>query len=69
MEDPQTVATAIRIGNPASGALALKAREESGGLFDEVTDAEILEAYQLLAGHEGVFGEPAAAMMWCYRAE
>jgi len=61
VDDPQTIATAIRIGNPASGALALVTREESGGLFDEVTDAEILEAYQLLASKEGVFGEPAAA--------
>lgn len=61
VEDPQTIATAIRIGNPASGAQALSARDESGGLFDEVTDAEILEAYQLLAAREGVFAEPASA--------
>jgi threonine synthase len=61
VEDPQTLATAIRIGHPASGALALLTRDESGGLFDEVTDTEILEAYQLLASREGVFAEPAAA--------
>lgn len=61
VENPQTIATAIRIGNPASGPAALVTRDESKGLFDEVTDAEILEAYQLLAGREGVFGEPASA--------
>jgi threonine synthase len=61
VEDPQTIATAIRIGNPASGPAALVTREESGGAIDEVTDAEILEAYQLLASREGVFGEPASA--------
>ncbi len=61
VEDPQTVATAIRIGNPASGAGALVARQESDGAIDEVTDEEILSAYQLLASKEGVFGEPASA--------
>jgi threonine synthase len=59
--DPQTVATAIRIGNPASADGARDAREQSGGLIDSITDAEILEAYQYLAAHEGVFGEPASA--------
>ncbi len=61
VEDPQTIATAIRIGNPASGAAALVARDESCGLIDEVTDAEILDAYQLIASHEGVFAEPSSA--------
>jgi threonine synthase len=58
---PVTVATAIRIGNPASWHLAQAAREESGGLIDAVTDEQILDAYRLLAREEGVFGEPASA--------
>ncbi len=58
---PETVATAIRIGNPASWKLAEAARDESGGLIDCVSDAEILEAYQLLSGKEGIFVEPASA--------
>lgn len=58
---PETIATAIRIGNPASWKLAVAARDESGGLIDFVTDAEILSAYQLLSGKEGVFVEPASA--------
>jgi threonine synthase len=58
---PATVATAIRIGNPASWQLALDARDESGGLIDAVTDEQILAAYRLLAAREGVFGEPASA--------
>ncbi len=57
---PITIATAIRIGNPASWQSALAARDESGGLIDKVTDAEILEAYQMLAAMEGVFAEPAS---------
>ncbi len=61
VQDPQTIATAIRIGNPASGPAALIARDESGGAIDEVTDDEILQAYQLLAGQEGVFSEPSSA--------
>jgi threonine synthase len=56
-----TVATAIRIGNPASWKHAVGARDESGGLIDKVTDAQILEAYALLARIEGVFCEPASA--------
>jgi threonine synthase len=60
IEDPETLATAIRIGNPASWDKALNARDESGGLIDEVTDEEIVEAYQLLAQKEGVFAEPAS---------
>ena len=58
---PMTIATAIRIGNPASWSAALAARDESGGLIDAVTDKQILEAYRLLARHEGVFVEPASA--------
>jgi threonine synthase len=61
VKDPQTVATAIRIGNPASGPGALAAAKESNGRIDKVTDAEILEAYQLLAKTEGIFVEPACA--------
>ncbi len=59
--DPRTVASAIRIGNPASWRLAEQARHESGGLFGAVSDEEILAAYRLLAAREGVFGEPASA--------
>jgi len=58
---PVTVATAIRIGNPASWQLAEAARDESGGRIDAVTDDQILAAYRLLAREEGVFGEPASA--------
>jgi threonine synthase len=59
--DPQTIATAIRIGSPASWDLALAARDESGGLIEAVTDRQILRAYRLLAAREGVFVEPASA--------
>jgi threonine synthase len=59
--EPNTIATAIRIGNPASWASAVAARDESGGLVDSVTDDEILEAYRLLARKEGLFVEPASA--------
>jgi len=58
---PQTIATAIRIGNPASWDLAIAARDESGGAIDSVTDRQILAAYRLLASEEGVFVEPASA--------
>jgi threonine synthase len=61
VRDPVTVASAIRIGNPASWQLAEAARTESGGLFGAVTDEQILAAYRLLAVREGVFGEPASA--------
>lgn len=61
IENPKTFATAIRIGNPASWQNATKARDESGGVIDSVTDAEILSAYKLLASKEGIFGEPASA--------
>ena len=60
-DDPRTVATAIRIGRPASGKLALAARDESGGLIDAVTDEEILAAYRDIARMEGIFCEPASA--------
>ena len=59
--DPQTLATAIRIGNPASGAKAIAARDESGGVIEAVTDEEILAAYRDLARYEGIFCEPASA--------
>jgi threonine synthase len=61
VEHPQTIATAIRIGNPASWTKALAARDESGGRIDAVTDREILAAYRLLARSEAVFVEPASA--------
>jgi threonine synthase len=61
VERPKTLATAIRIGNPASWKGAVAARDESGGLIDSVTDDEIVAAYKLLARKEGVFGEPASA--------
>src|SRR5690606_22659360 len=60
VENPETVATAIRIGNPASWDLALNALAESNGTILAATDEEILEAYQLLASTEGVFAEPAS---------
>ena len=58
---PETIATAIRIGNPASWDFAIAAKDESGGLIDSVTDSEILAAYHLLAEKEGLFCEPASA--------
>ncbi len=58
---PETVASAIRIGNPANWAGAVAARDESGGTIDAVTDSEILEAYGLLPSMEGIFCEPASA--------
>jgi threonine synthase len=61
IKNPQTIASAIRIGNPASWQSALTARDESGGIIDSVTDDEILDAYRRLASTEGVFGEPASA--------
>lgn len=61
VDKPQTIATAIRIGNPASWQTALAAREESGGLIGMVSDEEIIAAYRLLAAKEGVFAEPASA--------
>ncbi|MBO0993503.1 threonine synthase [Bacillus sp. SD088] len=58
--EPETVATAIRIGNPASWQLAEAARDESKGMIQSVSDAEILDAFKLLAKTEGVFAEPAS---------
>ena len=58
---PETVATAIRIGNPASWAGAIAARDESDGVIESVTDDEILSAYRLIASLEGLFAEPASA--------
>jgi len=61
VRNPETIATAIRIGNPASWAQAIEARDSSGGLIDSVTDEEILSAYRLVASKEGVFVEPSSA--------
>jgi threonine synthase len=61
VEEPETFATAIRIGSPASWDGAVRARDESGGAIEAVSDAEILDAYQSLARHEGIFAEPASA--------
>ncbi|HET9845902.1 MAG TPA: threonine synthase [Nitrospira sp.] len=61
VDNPQTVATAIRIGNPASWQAAVDAVKESSGAIDSVTDEEILQAYAAVAGTEGVFCEPASA--------
>ncbi len=61
VDKPETIATAIRIGNPASWEYAIAAREESGGLIDMVSDQEILAAYHYLASREAVFVEPASA--------
>ncbi|MBM3924434.1 MAG: threonine synthase [SAR202 cluster bacterium] len=73
VENPSTVASAIRIGNPASWQAAIKARDDSGGIIDSVNDDEILEAYHKLAASEGIFCEPASAasvagLMKLYRA-
>ncbi len=61
IRNPKTIATAIKIGNPASWRQAVAARDESGGVIGKVTDAQILAAYQHLAAVEGVFCEPASA--------
>lgn len=61
IENPETVGTAIRIGNPASWKQAVAARDESNGAIDEVTDEEMLAAYHYLASKEGVFAEPASS--------
>ena len=61
IKEPKTIATAIRIGNPASWKQAEEARDESGGLINMVSDKEILAAYKLLAAKEGIFVEPASA--------
>ncbi len=61
IEKPETIATAIRIGNPASWQRAVAARDESGGTIDTVSDDEIMTAYHLQATKGGIFGEPASA--------
>ena len=61
VSNPMTVASAIRIGSPASWEGAVAARDESGGVIDSVSDDELLTAYKLLASHEGIFCEPASA--------
>jgi len=61
VENPETIATAIRIGNPASWKGATTARDDSGGLIEAVTDEEISKAYRFIAEREGVFAEPASA--------
>ena len=61
VDNPETIASAIRIGNPASWQSAVAARDESGGLIDAVTDGEILAAYRRIASEEGIFCEPASA--------
>jgi len=61
VEKPETIATAIRIGNPASWKTAEQARDESSGVIDMVTDEEIIAAYKLLAQKDGIFVEPASA--------
>jgi len=60
VDNPETIATAIRIGNPASWEYAVNAKNESSGMINMVSDAEILEAYKLMAKTEGVFAEPAS---------
>jgi threonine synthase len=61
VEQPETIATAIRIGNPASWQGAINARDASGGLIGAVTDDEIMDAYRRMASEEGIFCEPASA--------
>jgi len=61
IEHPETIATAIRIGSPASWRAAEEARDQSGGVIDMVSDDEILDAYRMLANLEGIFVEPASA--------
>ncbi|MFD1850918.1 threonine synthase [Oceanobacillus bengalensis] len=60
IENPETLATAIRIGNPASWSLAVNARDESDGKIESVTDEEIIDAFKLIARTEGVFAEPGS---------
>jgi threonine synthase len=62
IENPETIATAIRIGNPASWKKAVEAATESNGKIDEISDQDILEAYKLLASVEGIFAEPGSCI-------
>ncbi len=62
IEQPETIATAIKIGNPASWQSAVAARDESGGAIESATDEEIIAAYKLLANSEGILAEPASAI-------
>jgi threonine synthase len=62
VDNPETIASAIRIGNPASWDFALEAREVSNGYFGSITDAKILEAYRILSAEVGIFVEPASAI-------
>jgi threonine synthase len=61
IDNPETIATAIRIGRPQSWDFAWAAQKESGGWFDCFTDEKILEAHKMLSQHEGIFCEPASA--------
>jgi threonine synthase len=61
VKNPQTIASAIRVGNPASWQGALRVKEESGGVIDMVSDEAIMEAYKMMARSEGIFCEPASA--------
>ena len=61
VDEPDTIATAIRIGNPASWQQAEQARDDSGGRIEAVTDEEILDAHRILSSREGIFVEPASA--------
>jgi threonine synthase len=61
VRDPDTIASAIRIGNPASWELALTARDETDGYFGAISDAKILEAHRILSSEVGIFVEPASA--------
>jgi threonine synthase len=63
--EPETIATAIRIGNPQSWDAAHRVQQESGGWFDEVTDEQLLATQKLLAEREGIFCEPASAVSLC----
>jgi threonine synthase len=62
VKEPDTIATAIRIGNPASWELALNARDDSDGYFGAIDDAGILEAHRILSAEVGIFVEPASAI-------
>jgi len=63
LKTQKLIATAIRIGNPASSQQAIDARDSSGGVIDSVTDREILAAYRLIAAKEGIFVEPSSGLV------